>query len=232
MQELTIFNFENNNIRSLSINNAPWFVGKDVANALGYTNSRKAISDHVDEEDKGVTKCYTLKGAQKLTIINESGLYALIFGSKLESAKKFKRWVTNEVLPQIRKTGSYNANDKDERLELAKIISKASIEALLYIRELYPNYFNSLPGSFLELESDENTSYQKWIEEYCIDVNYISEFPTLDLFNNYVRFCLERRYTHKGKKTFYKTLEWDFGLVRVQKTDGKRYFLKSKNDIR
>ena len=231
MQELTIFNFENNNIRSLIVDDNPWFIGKDVADVLGYKNGSRDINRHVDEEDRQNYRNGTF-GNRGVTIINESGLYALIFGSKLESAKKFKRWVTNEVLPQIRKTGSYNANDRDERLELAKIISKASTEALLYIRELYPNYFNALPGSFLELESDENTSYQKWIEEYCIDANYISEFPTLDLFNNYVRFCLERRYTHKGKKTFYKTLEWDFGLVRVQKTDGKRYFLKSKNDIR
>ena len=230
MQELTIFNFENNNIRSLIVDDNPWFIGKDVADVLGYKNGSRDINRHVDEEDRQNYRNGTF-GNRGVTIINESGLYALIFGSKLESAKKFKRWVTNEVLPQIRKTGSYNANDRDERLELAKIISKASTEALLYIRELYPNYFNALPGSFLELESDENTSYQKWIEEYCIDANYISEFPTLDLFNNYVRYCLERRYTHKGKKTFYKTLEWDFGLVRVQKTDGKRYFLKSKNDI-
>lgn len=100
-------NDEFGDIRTVIIDNEPWFVGKDVADALGYTNSRKAISDHVDEEDKGVTKRDTLGGKQELTIINESGLYALIFGSKLESAKRFKHWVTSEVLPAIRKTGAY-----------------------------------------------------------------------------------------------------------------------------
>ena len=85
----------------------PWFVGKDVAEALGYSNARDALSKHVDKEDKGVAKCDTPGGKQDLSIINESGLYALIFGSKLESAKRFKHWVTSEVLPTIRKTGGY-----------------------------------------------------------------------------------------------------------------------------
>ena len=85
----------------------PWFVGKDITKILGYTNPSKAIADHVDVEDKGVTKCYTPGGVQNLTGINESGLYSLILSSKLPSAKKFKRWVTSEVLPAIRKTGGY-----------------------------------------------------------------------------------------------------------------------------
>lgn len=83
------------------------YVGKGVAMALGYNNTRKALQDHVDEEDKGVTKRDTLGGSQQMTIINESGLYALILSSKLEQAKAFKRWVTSEVLPQIRMTGGY-----------------------------------------------------------------------------------------------------------------------------
>ena len=97
-------------LRVLTINNEPWFVGKDVAVALGYTNNRKALADHVDEGDKGVTKCDTLGGSQNLTIINESGLYSLILSSKLPTAKKFKHWVTSEILPTIRKTGGYVAD--------------------------------------------------------------------------------------------------------------------------
>lgn len=108
MNNLQIFNSsEFGNMRTVTIDDEPWFVGKDVAEALGYLNSRKALADHVHEDDKGVTKCDTLGGKQDLTIINESGLYALIFGSKLESAKRFKHWVTSEVLPTIRKTGGY-----------------------------------------------------------------------------------------------------------------------------
>ena len=84
-----------------------FFVGRDVAMALGYSNPRKAMTDHVDNDDKGVTKCDTLGGQQSFTVINESGLYSLVLASKLPQAKVFKRWVTSEVLPQIRKTGGY-----------------------------------------------------------------------------------------------------------------------------
>lgn len=110
---LNIFsNKEFGDIRIVMIDGEPWFVGKDVATALGYTNPRKAIADHVDSDDKGVTKCDTLGGIQELTIINESGVYALIFGCKLESAKRFKHWVTSDVLPSIRKTGSYTMHQQ------------------------------------------------------------------------------------------------------------------------
>lgn len=131
MTELQIFNSEEfGDMRTVTIDNEPWFVGKDVAEALGYSNSRKALADHVHEDDKGVTKCDTLGGKQDLTIINESGLYALIFGSKLESAKRFKHWVTSEVLPSIRKTGSYQtAQPKGkELLALAVLEAQKTIE--------------------------------------------------------------------------------------------------------
>lgn len=108
MSKLQIFHSEEfGEIRTVQLNNETYFVGKDVAEALGYANTRDALSKHVAEEDKGVAKCDTLGGKQDLTIINESGLYALIFGSKLESAKRFKKWVTSEVLPAIRKHGIY-----------------------------------------------------------------------------------------------------------------------------
>lgn len=108
MNDLQIFNNEEfGQIRTVTIDNEPWFVGKDVATALGYSNSRDAILKHVHEDDKGVAKCDTPSGKQEMTVINESGLYALIFGSKLDSAKRFKHWVTSEVLPSIRKNGNY-----------------------------------------------------------------------------------------------------------------------------
>ena len=94
-------------VRTCLVNNQIMFVGKDVATALGYSNTRKALLDHVDDEDKGVTKRDTLGGVQQMTLINESGLYSLILSSKLPQAKAFKRWVTSEVLPSIRKTGRY-----------------------------------------------------------------------------------------------------------------------------
>lgn len=108
MNELKVFNNnEFGDVRVIEIDNEPWFVGKDVAEILGYSNPRKALIDHVDDEDKGVTKCDTLGGIQEITTINESGLYSLILSSKLPNAKKFKKWVTNEVLPSIRKHGAY-----------------------------------------------------------------------------------------------------------------------------
>lgn len=103
--------FENSKVRTVLINDVPYFVGKDVATILGYSNPRDALSKHVDEEDKGVANYDTPGGKQNLTVISESGVYALVFGSKLPGAKKFKRWVTNEVLPTIRKTGGYKVPD-------------------------------------------------------------------------------------------------------------------------
>lgn len=108
MNNITTFeNLEFGVIRTQIINDEPWFVGRDVAESLGYAEPRSAISKKVDAEDKGVAEMETPSGKQKVTIINESGLYSLIFGSKLESATRFKRWVTKEVLPSIRKTGGY-----------------------------------------------------------------------------------------------------------------------------
>lgn len=107
MNDLQVFNFEQLPVRTLEVDGEPYFVGKDVADILGYKRTADAIREHVDEDDKGVGKIQTRGGKQSVTLINESGLYALIFSSKLESAKRFKRWVTSEVLPTLRKTGSY-----------------------------------------------------------------------------------------------------------------------------
>ena len=113
MNRLTIFsNEEFGTIRAIEKDGEPWFVGKDVAEALGFSNTRDAIKRHVDDDDKGVTKHDTLGGKQDLAVINESGVYALIFGSKLPRAKEFKHWVTSEVLPSIRKYGVYMTDSK------------------------------------------------------------------------------------------------------------------------
>lgn len=109
----TFTNAEFGSVRTIEFNDEPYFVGKDVATILGYSNSRKAIGDHVDEEDKtdGVTIRDSIGREQNPILVNESGLYSLILSSKLPSAKKFKRWVTSEVLPQIRKHGMYAADE-------------------------------------------------------------------------------------------------------------------------
>ena len=96
-------------------------MGKDVAEVLGYSNPRDALKKHVDSEDKGVANCDTLGGSQELTIINESGLYSLIMGSKLDGAKRFKRWVTSEVLPSIRKTGAFATDSAAAELKAREL---------------------------------------------------------------------------------------------------------------
>ena len=120
MEELKVFeNAEFGSVRTTTVNGEIMFVGKDVAEILGYSNPRKAIIDHIDEEDKGVTKCDTLGGKQDLTMINESGLYSLILSSKMPNAKKFKHWVTADVLPTIRKTGMYATDELLDNPDLA-----------------------------------------------------------------------------------------------------------------
>lgn len=152
MNNLQIFNSDEfGEIRTVTIDNEPWFVGKDVATALGYSNTKDALISHVAEEDKRILKRSEIATIENhlpkdvfpvnfvsgdipnrgLTIINESGLYALIFGSKLESAKRFKHWVTSEVLPAIRKTGGYQmqAPQGKELLALAVLEAQKTIEA-------------------------------------------------------------------------------------------------------
>mgnify|MGYP006365014151 FL=1 len=104
-------NAEFGEVRIFEKNGEPWFVGRDVCNILGYGNPRDAIARHIDEDDKGVVKSDTLGGNQNLTVINESGLYSLILSSKLPNAKRFKHWVTSEILPSIRKHGMYATDE-------------------------------------------------------------------------------------------------------------------------
>ena len=114
-KELQIFQSpEFGRVRTTVVDGEPWFVGKDIALALGYINTKDALSRHVDADDKGGSRITTPSGEQEMTIINESGLYSLVLSSKLPTAKKFKRWVTSEVLPAIRKTGSYSVKQAEQ----------------------------------------------------------------------------------------------------------------------
>lgn len=120
MNDLQIFeNPEFGSVRTVEIDGTPWLVGADVATALGYKNPRKALADHIEPEDKGVTKRDTPGGEQEILIINESGLYSLILSSKMPKAKAFKHWVTSEVLPTIHKTGAYESFQAKQHIEAA-----------------------------------------------------------------------------------------------------------------
>lgn len=138
--ELQLFqNPDFGGVRGLTIDGEPWLVGKDVALVLGYKNPQEAIRTHVDLDDKGVSEILTPGGKQNVPIINESGLYSLIFSSKLPNAKKFKRWVTSEVLPAIRKTGQYRRKEAgrevtvDDYLKAASIVAACRNERLRYV---------------------------------------------------------------------------------------------------
>lgn len=131
-KELQIFQSpEFGRVRTVSIDGEPWFVGRDIALALGYINTKDALSRHVDADDKGGSRITTPSGEQEMTIINESGLYSLVLSSKLPTAKKFKRWVTSEVLPAIRKTGGYHI----EELTGRELMAKALLEAQAVLAE-------------------------------------------------------------------------------------------------
>lgn len=217
MNNLQIFsNEEFGQVRTAMINGDVWFVGKDVATALGYSNARDALVKHVEVEDKGVAKCDTLGGKQDLVIVNESGLYSLIFGSRMENARKFKRWVTSEVLPAIRKTGAYGS---DNRKWLAELISKTPKENLAYILELYPEYFGDmkLPGSGKD-------SVEEWISGRGITLEFIRLCPTVTLYADYSGYCDTVGIAKVGKKKFYREIEERFHSSRRQKADGRRYF--------
>lgn len=163
MNELQIFNSEEfGDIRTVTINNEPWFVGKDVAEALGYSEPRSAVSKKIDEADRGVAEMETPSGKQNMTIINESGLYALIFGSKLESAKRFKHWVTSEVLPAIRKTGSYQKPMTIE--EQLQIVAKGTLEVKEEIHRVdndLQNFKADMPLLALECQRITRAKNQK-----------------------------------------------------------------------
>lgn len=131
MNKIQIFkNEEFGDIRTVTIDGEPWFVGKDVAEVLGYSNSRDALAKRVDEEDKldGVAICDSIGREQKPVLINESGLYGLILSSKLPNAKKFKHWVTSEVLPSIRKTGQYQMPKFSKEIQALLILDERTVK--------------------------------------------------------------------------------------------------------
>ncbi len=164
MNELQIFNSEEfGDIRTVTINNEPWFVGKDVATALGYAKPLNALSAHVEKDDslkQGITD--SLGREQETIFINESGLYALIFGSKLESAKRFKHWVTSEVLPAIRKTGSYQKPmTTDQKIQLLAQGNVELTEKIEKVNDDLQEFKKDMPLLALECQKITRAKNQK-----------------------------------------------------------------------
>lgn len=158
MNELQIFNSEEfGEIRTVTIDNEIYFVGKDIAKALGFSNPRDAISTHVFDEDRGVETIDTLGGKQNMTVVNESGLYALVFGSRLESAKRFKHWVTSEVLPTIRKTGGYRKPmSTAEQIKLLALGNTELNERVTDVEKKIDSLENDMPLYGCEIDDIKN----------------------------------------------------------------------------
>ncbi len=191
--------FENTDfgsIRTLTINDEPWFVGKDVAAALGYSDTNKAIAMHVDEEDKLNDKTSSSLGQRGGWLINESGLYSLILSSKLPTAKQFKRWVTSEVLPSIRKHGGYIAGHKE--MSAAELMAKALMVAQKTLAErearisalTVENQIMAPKAAYFDELVDRNllTGLRETAKELCIPQN------------KFISYLLEQKYLYRNQK--------------------------------
>ena len=206
-------------IRTCQVNNQIMFVGKDVATALGYSNTRDALRKHVDTEDKGTVAIRDTAYETRVTVINESGLYALILSSKLPQAKAFKRWVTNVVLPQIRKTGGYipTTDAQGRQLTSEEIIDRADAIVGRTIRMLneeaeetltatqVAKTFNMTTSDFNAVLCDMGIQYRqggRW--------NISEELEARDL----VRLRTFVSYTLKGQKKVHTYMTWTMAGLR------------------
>lgn len=155
----SVFSFEDANVRTIGTPDLPLFVAIDICNALQHSNPRKAIKDLVDPEDLIKSEIETNGGRQTVNCVNESGLYALIFGSKLESAKRFKRWVTSEVLPTIRKTGRYEASatlTTEEMYEIRKAVKTRAKNSSIHYQTIYNALYDSFKiASYKDLTREQ-----------------------------------------------------------------------------
>lgn len=211
MNELQIFKNEDfGEVRTVTIDNEPFFVGNDVAEILGYADTRSTVSRKVDEEDKGVAKLTTPSGIQEMTVINESGLYSLVLGSKLPSAKKFKRWVTKDVLPSIRKHGMYATDElldnpdlliqvatalKEERNRNKALVTEVKIKEQI-IDELQPkaSYYD------LILQCSDLLSVSQIAKDYGKSARWLNS-RLHDLKIQYIQgdvWLLYQKYADKG----------------------------------
>lgn len=208
MNEIKIFNNEEfGQVRVIEINDEPWFVGKDVAEALGYSNTRDALALHVDIEDKNTVAFSDGKrGNPNQTIINESGLYSLILSSKLLNAKRFKRWVTFEILPSIRKNGGYIENQ--ENLTPEQIVANALIVAQNIINEKDKQIEKMQPkAEYFDTLVDRNllTNFRDTAKEFGIKER------------EFINYLLDHGYLYRDRKKRLKPyVEKNNGLFEVK----------------
>ena len=231
-------NSEFGKIRTLQINNQPYFVGKDVATVLGYSNPRKALLDHIDEEDKldGVTIRDSIGREQKPVVINESGLYSLILSSKLPTAKKFKRWVTSEVLPTIRQNGYYTSHNNEDidltiqnRIAIAKLLATTPNSRLPLVQHILEPVIGDVSEfTNKKLSATVITSNKEITEEiFAMALEILIDTA----YNECLILKQDKNYVYINKDVFKAKLEEkDISYVNAMKTLSSRGFIKCQNN--
>lgn len=197
MNELKIFeNPEFGAIRTIVIDNDPWFVGNDVSRALGYKDLYSALRHNVDDEDKRLCPVSSTSGTQETMVISESGLYSLIFGSKLEKAKEFKRWVTSEILPSIRKNGGYIQNQ--EQMTPEQIVANALIVANKIIAEKEAKIVEMKPKA----EYFDNLVDSKLLTTFRDTAKELHVPP-----QQFTRWLIDNKYVYRDRHNMLKPYE-------------------------
>ena len=172
-------------------------------------------SEYIDNHGQG----------RSMYLMNRDGFSLLAMGFTGKEALRWKLKYIEAFNAMEEKLHSHPQQLPDNRLEIAKIIAKTPVHNVAAIRELYPEYFSSAPAvGSLEYRSELNTGYKKWLEDMNITRSWITNFPTTEIFLTYANYCKDYRLPSMGKKTFFKTLEDDFGMTRSQRNDGYRYF--------
>lgn len=221
MNELQIFNHPDfGEVRTVTINDEPWLVGKDVAQALGYQNPQKALRDHVDDDEKTVNESFTVNGTPAI-LINESGMYSLILSSKLPGAKEFKRWVTSEVLPSIRKHGAYMT---PETLEAAILSPDYLLKVVTALKdETDKRKALEAVNSRLTVENQIMHPKADYFDE-LVDRNLLTNFreTAKELGippKKFVQFLIDKKYLYRDKKGKLLPFEGkNGGLFEVKET--------------
>ena len=218
MKELKIFSNDNfGNIRGVEINGEPWLVGKDVAEVLGYKNTRDALSNHVDDEDKTSVAIHDGRQNRNMTIVNESGFYSLVLGSKLPNAKKFKKWVTSEVLPSIRKHGMYATDELLDNPDLLIQIATKLKEERELNRKLQEE--NEEKNKLIEKQKPKAEFYDEIIDSTTvIGMKEVADILNVKGYgrNNLFKFLREKGILNRKNEPYRNYIEQ--GLFEIKES--------------
>ena len=239
MSALTTFSFENLPVRTFGTADAPLFIALDVCNALGYKRARDAVAQHVDPEDLIKVEIDTAGGKQTVNCVNESGLYALIFGSKLESAKRFKRWVTSEVLPAIRKNGHYevatasNTLSSEEQYEIRKAVKSRAKNSSIHYQTIYNALYDYFKiASYKDLRHDQMKAALALIETCTLKPQLPA--PTIPEGSIVIDEVMAERivvFIYYWRYLFRDDLNLFLALLRRVKSPLAAHFWEAVNDL-